>query len=246
MLVDKIKSMANRQALYGESSNPFRRTRTWDVGRTNPSQDVENEVSSPEVRRVPSEPTQGRRKSENVAQHTIDDAIYPSTVAPDASFKGEIFEMIDSGICARSHEYAAGEAVLASQSKGRAPDEKQNVRQRFTTKWQGNKSEKSENTRPATNVSSRSNIQTRFTVASQLRRTIFSSWINILLIAAPVGIAAHYANISPIAVFVTNFIAIIPLTGLLSFATEEIALRVGETIGGLLNVAFGSVHITTS
>ena len=41
------------------------------------------------------------------------------------------------------------------------------------------------------------------------------------------------------AVFIVNFIAIIPLAGLLSYATEEIALRVGETLGGLLNASFG-------
>ncbi|KAF3925876.1 hypothetical protein ABW20_dc0104266 [Dactylellina cionopaga] len=37
-----------------------------------------------------------------------------------------------------------------------------------------------------------------------------------------------------------NFLAIIPLAGTLSFATEEIALRTGETLGGLLNASFGN------
>lgn len=40
-------------------------------------------------------------------------------------------------------------------------------------------------------------------------------------------------------VFVVNFIAIIPLAGMLSYATEEIALRTGEVMGGLLNASFG-------
>ena len=56
---------------------------------------------------------------------------------------------------------------------------------------------------------------------------------------APVGIAMYYAHVNPVAVFVINFIAIIPLAGMLSYATEEIALRVGETLGGLLNATFG-------
>lgn len=78
-----------------------------------------------------------------------------------------------------------------------------------------------------------------FTLISQIRGTLFNSWINVLLIAVPVGIALNFAGVPPIAVFVVNFIAIIPLAAMLSYATEEIALRVGETLGGLLNATFG-------
>ena len=56
----------------------------------------------------------------------------------------------------------------------------------------------------------------------------------------PVGIALHFAGSSATAIFVTNFLAILPLAGLLSFATEELSLKVGETIGGLLNATFGN------
>ncbi|RAK96574.1 calcium/proton exchanger [Aspergillus ibericus CBS 121593] len=80
----------------------------------------------------------------------------------------------------------------------------------------------------------------KFTVMGQLKATIFNSWINVLLFAAPVGIALNYVNVSPVAVFVVNFIAIIPLAAMLSYATEEIAMRTGETIGGLLNATFGN------
>jgi len=45
--------------------------------------------------------------------------------------------------------------------------------------------------------------------------------------------------VDPKIAFVINFLAIIPLAGILSYATEEIALRVGETLGGLLNASFG-------
>jgi Ca2+:H+ antiporter len=78
----------------------------------------------------------------------------------------------------------------------------------------------------------------KFTFMGQAR-ALLGSPINLLLFAAPVGIALHFAKASPIAVFVTNFIAIIPLAALLSYCTEEIALRTGETIGGLLNATFG-------
>ena len=79
----------------------------------------------------------------------------------------------------------------------------------------------------------------KFTAVGQLRATILNSWINVLLIFVPIGIAVNFANIPKVAVFVINFIAIIPLAAMLSYATEEIALRVGETLGGLLNATFG-------
>lgn len=80
-----------------------------------------------------------------------------------------------------------------------------------------------------------------FTVANQIQRTLLNSWINVLLVAAPIGIAINYVHsVTRIAVFVVNFIAIIPLAAMLSFATEEIALRTGETLGGLLNATFGN------
>lgn len=79
----------------------------------------------------------------------------------------------------------------------------------------------------------------KFTLWGQLRATLFSSPINILLFAAPVGIALNYTGVNKVIVFVVNFIAIIPLAGMLSYATEEIAMRVGETLGGLLNATFG-------
>ncbi|KAL4901875.1 hypothetical protein BDW74DRAFT_67416 [Aspergillus multicolor] len=80
----------------------------------------------------------------------------------------------------------------------------------------------------------------KFTPVGQFKATVLNSWINILILAAPAGIALNYVDVDPVAVFVVNFIAIIPLAAMLSFATEEIALRTGETIGGLLNASFGN------
>jgi len=79
-----------------------------------------------------------------------------------------------------------------------------------------------------------------FTIRNQIQRTLFGSWINILLVAAPVGIALDQIDsVSRITVFIVNFIAIVPLAASLGFATEEIALRTGETLGGLVNATFG-------
>ncbi|KAI9780271.1 MAG: hypothetical protein M1839_006831 [Geoglossum umbratile] len=80
----------------------------------------------------------------------------------------------------------------------------------------------------------------KFTFWGQIRATVFSSWINILFVFAPAGIIVNYLHVSPVVIFVVNFIAIIPLAAMLSYATEELALRVGETLGGLLNATFGN------
>ncbi len=68
-----------------------------------------------------------------------------------------------------------------------------------------------------------------------------SSWLNILLVTAPLGILAHFLHWSPVAVFLLNFAALIPLALLLGEVTEDLAVRFGSTIGGLLNATFGNV-----
>lgn len=84
-------------------------------------------------------------------------------------------------------------------------------------------------------------LKQKFTFVGQLKATLLCSPINVLLVMVPVGIGVHFSNVSPIGVFVINFIAIIPLAAMLSYATEELALRTGETFGGLLNATFGLV-----
>lgn len=73
-----------------------------------------------------------------------------------------------------------------------------------------------------------------------LKETLMSSWINVLLVFVPVGIAVQAAGIDPTIVFAMNAIAIIPLAGLLSHATESVASELGDTIGALMNVTFGN------
>lgn len=71
-------------------------------------------------------------------------------------------------------------------------------------------------------------------------KTIGSNYVNFLLVFVPLGIIAGLAHWSPTAVFVLNFLAIIPLASLLSFATEELSVKLGQTLGGLLNATFGN------
>lgn len=77
-------------------------------------------------------------------------------------------------------------------------------------------------------------------IIDNINTIIFRSWINILLVFVPAGIAVHFAGINPNIVFALNAIAVIPLAGLLTFATECVAHRVGPTLGALMNVSFGN------
>ncbi|KAI2620613.1 Calcium/proton exchanger [Hypoxylon sp. NC1633] len=79
-----------------------------------------------------------------------------------------------------------------------------------------------------------------FTVWNQIQRVFFGSPINILILAAPAGIALHFMNYNGNVVFGVNFVAIVPLAAMLSNATEEIAMRTGEVLGGLINASFGN------
>ncbi|POS82617.1 hypothetical protein EPUL_004305, partial [Erysiphe pulchra] len=64
---------------------------------------------------------------------------------------------------------------------------------------------------------------------------IFASYLNVLLIFVPAGFAVKFANLDPRIVFGVNATAIIPLAGLLSYATESVAQRMGDTVGALMN-----------
>ncbi|RCI15768.1 hypothetical protein L249_2757 [Ophiocordyceps polyrhachis-furcata BCC 54312] len=70
--------------------------------------------------------------------------------------------------------------------------------------------------------------------------TLLSNYVNFLLVFVPLGIVAGACKWNSTAVFTINFFAIIPLAAVLSFATEEISIKLGETMGGLLNATFGN------
>ncbi|KAF2118065.1 Sodium/calcium exchanger protein-domain-containing protein [Lophiotrema nucula] len=76
--------------------------------------------------------------------------------------------------------------------------------------------------------------------AKHAKDALTYSWVNVLLIFVPIGIATKPAHLAPEIVFSMNAIAIIPLAGLLAHATEAVAVRLGDTLGALLNVSFGN------
>lgn len=76
--------------------------------------------------------------------------------------------------------------------------------------------------------------------AHTVYKVLASNYVNVLLVFVPLGIIAGAVGWSPTAIFVLNFLAIIPLAALLSFATEELSVKLGQTLGGLLNATFGN------
>ncbi len=62
----------------------------------------------------------------------------------------------------------------------------------------------------------------------------------VLLLFVPVSFAAHFLEWGSLAVFITAGLAILPLAAWMGSATEEIAVVVGPTLGGLLNATFGN------
>lgn len=72
------------------------------------------------------------------------------------------------------------------------------------------------------------------------KHVLVSSPMNLLLLFVPFGLVWGYMGWSHVLTFFFNFIAIIPLAAILSYATEELADKAGSTIGGLLNATFGN------
>lgn len=61
-----------------------------------------------------------------------------------------------------------------------------------------------------------------------------------LLIFVPITILGRYLGWSPILVFATACLGIVPLAGWIGTATEELAVHTGPRLGGLLNATLGN------
>jgi Ca2+:H+ antiporter len=65
--------------------------------------------------------------------------------------------------------------------------------------------------------------------------------LNVLLVFVPVAFLMEFVfHSSAVSIFVVSCLGIIPLAGLMGHATEELAERMGEGVGGLLNATFGN------
>ena len=65
-------------------------------------------------------------------------------------------------------------------------------------------------------------------------------YLTLLLIFVPLAVAAELMHASPLVIFVLSALAIVPLSGILGQATEELAGHTGPTAGGLINATLGN------
>lgn len=61
------------------------------------------------------------------------------------------------------------------------------------------------------------------------------------LVFVPVTVAAHLLHVPSAVVFAAAALALLPLSGIVGEATEQLAAHVGEAWGGLLNATFGNL-----
>lgn len=71
-------------------------------------------------------------------------------------------------------------------------------------------------------------------------KKMFSSWLDLLLVFAPITIVLEVVKADPLAIFLSAGMAIVPLAGMLGRATEHLTAHVGAGLGGLLNASLGN------
>lgn len=78
------------------------------------------------------------------------------------------------------------------------------------------------------------------TAKADVMHIFLSSPVSPLLVFVPFGLVWGYGEFSHTWIFIFNFLAIVPLADVLARATEELADKAGNTVGGLLNATFGN------
>jgi Ca2+:H+ antiporter len=64
--------------------------------------------------------------------------------------------------------------------------------------------------------------------------------INVLLVFVPLGLAAGAFNWSSISTSIFNFLAIIPLSAVVSDSSDKLSDEFGDLLGALINATFGN------
>ncbi|KAF2188286.1 calcium/proton exchanger [Zopfia rhizophila CBS 207.26] len=256
MNIDAIRSKARRAAWSVEEGsanyNPFARTRSRESGdiEKQPNRrhsEAQLEPTIEEQRRLESRqaekefpapphadtapPTSPTSAGTGPASEFEKDgqAQAPGAKSPKAGTSKESADISDKTAVEGTHSHSLRERTRFKNIFRKSTEGNDNAELVETEKL-----DKEERTRRA--------HRRKIPVGAQLRAVFFGSWINVLLLFVPVGFALYYAHIpnGSVPIFIINFIAIIPLAAMLSYATEELALRVGETLGGLLNATFGN------
>lgn len=237
--LDSVRREARKEAWYGDSHNPFRkvsRSSTVPTQKSLARGDLEaGRQDGAPLATAQTEPSMFRSTQDGIREESSRDG--------KANDYGPVPR--DNGEEGRPSDPDSADTVVERTLTGATSEEQGPKKRRNLKFWKSPESEEvtiEEDEKEKKRPWYKGKIlphKEPFTVRNQLMRTIAGSWVNVLLIAAPVGIGLNYSGVNGVAVFVVNFIAIIPLAGLLGFATEEIALHVGESLGGLLNATFG-------
>ncbi len=91
-------------------------------------------------------------------------------------------------------------------------------------------------TKPQSFVLATFSAKPAWNYSMSIRNIIFYGFLGFI----PVSVAAHFLGWGDLIVFVTAALAIIPLAGWMGTATEEIAVVLGPSLGGLMNATFGN------
>lgn len=251
-VLDSIKSAARRQAWYNQQdgdnktynffgrlySNPRRRSDEEDGGG------LTHTMSSPIDQRRSAEVAQENSEFGGTKKAGTFPAGPPGNIPPRAQEASEPTMAIpnekdEHGLGSNSSGSAHQDGVV-DRSVGAESGPRKRKMRKFIPFMSKKGDEDEQDLQRADTSESRKKNNAKLTIGSQFK-AVFASWINLMLIFVPVGIALHEVkSVDRVVVFIINFLAIIPLAAMLSFATEELALYVGETLGGLLNASFGN------
>ncbi|KAN0122844.1 hypothetical protein V8E51_001170 [Hyaloscypha variabilis] len=87
----------------------------------------------------------------------------------------------------------------------------------------------------------------KFTWTYQVRAVVLSSWLNVLLLFVPAGFIVAYLHVKLVVILLVNFIAIIPLSGMLGLRMDQLMLQIGDGLTILVWITFCNiVQVITS
>lgn len=226
MGIDTVRRQAHRLASQGGENNvnynPFARVRTQE----SPA-DVENQA----------------HRTRSTEQRQFDTAATEKEYTPPVAAAALDSTAEQHAESSRRHTKDSSDGTIVDSSSQSASGVSKRAKFKgvFRKEHEGEDDVEVESEQLSMEERRKKALKKKIPIGKQVRYVLFGAWINVLLVMVPVGFAAGYVKFNILATFIINFVAIIPLAAMLSNATEELAIRVGETMGGLLNATFGYV-----
>ncbi|KAF8076061.1 hypothetical protein FPV67DRAFT_1664370 [Lyophyllum atratum] len=78
---------------------------------------------------------------------------------------------------------------------------------------------------------------------ASMRAFVRFSWLNVLLIFVPIAWAVQHSNVSHVAKFMLCFVAIMPLSKILDYGGEQLAMYCGRALGDLIIITLNKFVI---